>query len=163
MNYKIESNNTIKNVTTSAVFSKIDTLLEYEEYKKWLANGNTPTPEFSASEILVNAKELKINELKTTFLGSLSTCFTCSNNIKMDATESAVAKFEKGLSLATDLNESTVYIIDFHNVKHVNISLADAKIMILEIAKNTRTHHEDFNDKRILVMNAETVEAVNLI
>lgn len=39
----------------------------------------------------------------------------------------------------------------------------DAKAMILEMVKNIRTKLEDFNDKRILVMNAATVEAVNLI
>lgn len=161
--YKIINGNQIQNTETNAVFHQIDTLPEYEEYKQWLANGNTPEPEFSTSELLKIAQDSKISIFKKEHTDALKSGFVCSNNIKMDTTEAAVTKFENAYKLAVDLSEASMYVIDFNNAKHLNISLDDAKTMILEIAKNIRTHHESFNDKRISVMNAVTVEEVNLI
>ena len=40
-------------------------LIEAEEYKQWLAEGNTPEPEFTEEELAQQELEVKIAEAKT--------------------------------------------------------------------------------------------------
>ena len=158
--YKIINKDKIKNTASGAVFHQIDTLPEYEEYKLWLAEGNTPAPEFSASEILVNAKTLKINELKTASSESLGVGFTCSNNIKIDADYSSVGFLKAVYDRAVRKSFSSLDITDFNNNENVGITLENTALMIDELDDNIANLRKIFIDKRILVMNAENVEAV---
>lgn len=46
-------------------------LIEAEEYKRWLSEGNTPEPEFTDAELLMNAKEAKSNTIRQAYENAL--------------------------------------------------------------------------------------------
>ena len=53
--YKLQ-NNLIKRLSDGASIPFADGNRDYEEYKQWLAEGNTPEPEFTDEETLNNLK-----------------------------------------------------------------------------------------------------------
>ena len=58
------SNNGLSVVGTRDDGTMISYLIEAEEYQQWLAEGNTPEPEFTEEELVQQAIQDKINEAK---------------------------------------------------------------------------------------------------
>ena len=55
--YKLQ-NQSIKRLSDGASIPFADGNTDYEEYKQWLAEGNTPEPEFTAEELLLQEQSL---------------------------------------------------------------------------------------------------------
>ena len=49
--YKLNGTNSVKKLADGAYIPFIDGNMDYEEYKLWLAEGNTPEPEFTEEEL----------------------------------------------------------------------------------------------------------------
>ena len=50
--YKLIGTISVKRLTDGACIPFVDGNIDYEEYKQWLANGNTPEAEFTDAELL---------------------------------------------------------------------------------------------------------------
>jgi len=67
--YQLQSDNTVKNLSTGMKIPLVDGNMDYEEYKQWLLDGGVPMPEFTALELAQNAINLKwyiVNTFKST-------------------------------------------------------------------------------------------------
>jgi hypothetical protein len=64
--------NTVKELENSYLVNGVSTITKevgatgYDKVQDWIAEGNTPDPEFTEAEILQNAKDAKIAEIKAT-------------------------------------------------------------------------------------------------
>ena len=61
---KVKEFENIYLVNDSISIPKDDSNKDYKEVLEWIAEGNTPDPEFTEAEILQNAKDAKIKELE---------------------------------------------------------------------------------------------------
>ena len=62
--YKLIGTELVKRLADGAFIPFADGNRDYEDYKLWLEEGNTPEPEFTKEEIIQGAINLKINEAK---------------------------------------------------------------------------------------------------
>ena len=49
--YKLIGTNIVKRLADGACIPLVDGNIDYEEYKLWIAEGNTPEPEFTDEEL----------------------------------------------------------------------------------------------------------------
>ena len=70
--YKLQQNS-IKRLSDGASIPFADGNIDYEEYKQWLLEGNTPEPEFTAEELAVNTQNELIAHFKSLYLGVIYT------------------------------------------------------------------------------------------
>ncbi|MEO6146722.1 MAG: DUF4376 domain-containing protein [Sulfuriferula sp.] len=81
--YKL-SKNSIKRTTDNASIPLDPANRDYAEYLEWVALGNMPTPQFTAADLLANAKTAKNTELEQAFgaaatadIAYMGTVFQC--------------------------------------------------------------------------------------
>ena len=60
--YKSIGINSVKRLSDNACIPFADGNIDYEEYKLWLADGNTPEPEFTEEELAQKELQTKIAE-----------------------------------------------------------------------------------------------------
>lgn len=60
--YKLIGTNIVKRLADGACIPLVDGNIDYEEYKLWIAEGNTPEPEFTEEELAQKAIQDKIYE-----------------------------------------------------------------------------------------------------
>ena len=60
--YKLIGTKSVKRLADGAYIPFADGNRDYEEYKLWIAEGNTPEPEFTEAEIQRQELQVKINE-----------------------------------------------------------------------------------------------------
>lgn len=60
--YKLIGQNLVKRLTDGAYIPFADGNRDYEDYKQWLSEGNTPEPEFTAEELAQKELQTKITE-----------------------------------------------------------------------------------------------------
>lgn len=63
--YKLIGTKSVKRLADGAYIPFADGNRDYEEYKLWLEEGNTPEPEFTEEEIKVSTLNKQIQEAKT--------------------------------------------------------------------------------------------------
>ena len=63
--YKLIGQNSVKRLTDGACIPFVNGNTDYEIYKQWLAEENTPEPEFTEEEIKVSTLNKQIQEAKT--------------------------------------------------------------------------------------------------
>lgn len=68
--YKLIGTNSVKRLADGACIPFADGNRDYEEYKQWIAEGNTPEPEFTEAELAEQTKQVRISELKQLLAGS---------------------------------------------------------------------------------------------
>lgn len=62
--YKLNRTNSVKRLSDGAYIQFANGNRDYEEYKQWLSEGNTPEPEFCEEEIVAQELAKKIQEAK---------------------------------------------------------------------------------------------------
>ena len=62
--YKLIGTNSVQRVADGACIPFANGNRDYEEYKLWLAEGNTPEPEFTEEELKVSTLNKQIQEAK---------------------------------------------------------------------------------------------------
>ena len=60
--YKLIGINSVKRLADGAFVPFADGNIDYEQYKQWLEEGNTPEPEFTDEEIKTNELNQKVQE-----------------------------------------------------------------------------------------------------
>ncbi len=60
--YKLQGTNGVKRLADGAFVPFADGNSDYEQYKQWIEEGNTPEPEFTDEEIKTNELNQKIQE-----------------------------------------------------------------------------------------------------
>ena len=63
--YKTIGTNSVKRLADGAYIPFADGNTDYEEYKQWLSEGNTPEPEFTEEELRITSINKQIQEAKT--------------------------------------------------------------------------------------------------
>ena len=63
--YKLIGQNSVKRLADGAHIPFNDVNIDYQEYKKWLSEGNIPEPEFTDEELLITSINKQIQESKT--------------------------------------------------------------------------------------------------
>lgn len=63
--YKLIGTNSIKRLADVACIPFADGNIDYEDYKLWLLEGNTPEPEFTEEELQLTSINKQIQEAKT--------------------------------------------------------------------------------------------------
>ena len=63
--YKLIGTNSVKRLADGACIPFADGNRDYENYKQWLIEGNTPEPEFTEEEIKIKDLNKQIQEAKT--------------------------------------------------------------------------------------------------
>lgn len=82
--YKLIGINSVKRLTDGACIPFADDNIDYVEYKLWLAEGNTPEPEFTEEELAQQAKDKQIADAKAYLL---STDYKFTADYDKDTTE----------------------------------------------------------------------------
>ena len=67
--YKLIGTNSVKRLVDGAFIPFTDGNIDYEEYKLWLAEGNTPEPEFTDEELLSIELQFEVSKA-TLYLNS---------------------------------------------------------------------------------------------
>ena len=63
--YKLTGLNSVKRLTDGACIPFANGNMDYEEYKVWLDEGNTPKPEFTVEELNLQEVQVKLTEYKS--------------------------------------------------------------------------------------------------
>lgn len=64
INYKLIGINSVKRLVDGACIPFADGNRDYEEYKQWISEGNTPEPEFTEEELMIKEINSQIQEAK---------------------------------------------------------------------------------------------------
>ena len=86
----------------------------YQEYQKWLKEGNQPDPPYTLDEY----KKIKKGEIKQAFLNAFNQGYETSLGIKVDCKQQDILNFKGALELAEFQNLSEVTIRDYDNNYH---------------------------------------------
>lgn len=62
--YKLIGTNSVKRLVDGAYIPLADGNRDYEDYKLWLSDGNTPEPEFTEEELVKQEINTKVQEAK---------------------------------------------------------------------------------------------------
>lgn len=152
--YKLQQNS-VKRLSDGASIPFADGNKDYEEYKQWLAKGGIPEPEFTAVELLAQAKETKRNQIRNAFnaqaelpvvVGTVSYHGGFDSASKLDAAKRMV-EASGGLK---------VTFFDTTNLPHV-LTLLEAATVILTIGADYQTKFATKQAKMAQVENATTI------
>lgn len=124
----------VKDTETGACIPNASGNRHWREYQKWVAEGNTPDPIYTDDEIKANQLAEQQANINNAFVDDISHMVKCEVNgvtYEMDATNDSASRLKSGIDLAVLLGESTIDIVDYHNMIHYSVPLEDA----LEICK----------------------------
>ena len=62
--YKLIGTESVQRLVDGACIPFADGNIDYEEYKQWLSEGNTPEPEFTEEELRIKEINIQIQEAK---------------------------------------------------------------------------------------------------
>lgn len=63
--YKLIGTNSVKRLSDGAYIPLTNENVDYEEYKQWILEGNTPEPEFTEEELRIKEINIQISEAKS--------------------------------------------------------------------------------------------------
>jgi len=158
--YKLHQNG-VKRLSDGASIPFANGNRDYEEFKQWLSEGNTPEPEFTAAELLTNAKEIKLQELETAFTVATSLPVTVGTKSYNGGKESAQA-IRDYVQLVQESAGTEFTIWDSSNVI-ATYPLAEANAIKLAVATAVAQGEFNLRMKKNAVNDATTIEAVNAV
>lgn len=136
-------------------------LVEADEYKQWLLDGNTPEPEFTEQELLANAKESKKTQIRNEFNASQELSVTVNGVDYSGGFDSAI-KLDAAKRLVEVLGAIEVTFYDVRNVGNV-LSLAEAQYVVATIAMDYQTKFGIKQVRMVAVENATTIQEVEVV
>jgi hypothetical protein len=86
----------------------------YQEYQKWLKEGNQPDPPYTLDEY----KRIKKGEIKQAFLNAFNQGYKTTLGIKVDCKQQDILNFKGALELAKAQNKRKLVIRDYNNNYH---------------------------------------------
>ena len=109
---------------------------------------------------LGDAKTAKLAAINAAFVAALDKGFAVSLGFKMDATLEDLQKLKTAYDFAVLLGEATMVVVDYGNVPHPDLPLADVETVLKEVGGNYRALYMTKQQLRGQVNAAATVEAV---
>ena len=109
---------------------------------------------------LDDLKVLQVQSISLAFEAMLLAGFVTSLKIKMDATLESLQKLKTGYDFAVLTGSSDMTIVDYDNVAHVGLPLADVVTLLKEVGSNYQALYSKKQTLRGQVMAATTPEAV---
>jgi len=134
---------------------------DYEEYKQWLSEGNTPEPEFTEVELQANAKNAKQTQIRNEFNTSQEAPVVV-NTISYSGGFDSAIKLDAAKRLVEALGATEVTFYDVSNVGHI-LSLVDAQNVITAIAMDYQTKFGIKQARMVAVENATTIQEVEVV
>jgi hypothetical protein len=134
-------------------------LIEAAETKGWqdVSKAWPPPPS------LADAKARQIDSIKAGFETVLDSGYQTSFGFRMDATLEALQKLKTGYDFARLMNEATMPVVDYDNLPHANLPLADVEKIMQEVGGHYRSQYMLKQQLRGQVGAASTVEAVQAV
>lgn len=136
--------------------------IEAKEYKAWLEEGNIPEPEFTAVELLANAKAKKTQEIETAYHTAL-TADVVYMATTFQADESSIKVLNDTI---TALDATTApagfYWLDKANNK-VPMTYAELKGLATAIALRGQALFGTRFDKKVAIIAALTIAEVEAV
>ena len=120
----------------------------------------------NAGDDLVDAQNAKIAEINAVFDATVREPVLIDVNgttYRMDGQENSARRMDEGVELAERAGETSIDIIDYDNVPHVGISLADGKEIATQQGLAYRANYYKRAQLRYLVMQAGGIEALDAI
>jgi hypothetical protein len=121
------------------------------------------TGQWPASPNLENAKSFQIKLICQSINAALAAGLMTSLSIKMDTKLADIHQLKAGYDLAVLLGETTMSIVDYDNVVHTALPLADIETIMGEVGANYRTQFFKKQQYRAAIDAATTPEAVAAI
>lgn len=123
----------------------------------------TNTLSFKDFRTFTQLQEAKIAEIKAAFSTAVSSGFTCTNTITMDADISDILALKAGYDLAIALGQTTMDITDYNNADHTSLAVADVFTMITELGVNYNTLRTKKNALRTQALAATTQAELEVV
>ena len=123
--YKLIGTKSVKRLADGAYIPFADGNRDYEEYKNWLSEGNTPEPEFTEEELAQQELEAKIAEAKAEIARQLETLtVTTANGNTFDADNQARLDMQNAITAS-----------DFLGVTQTTWRMADDSEVLIELSE----------------------------
>jgi len=149
----------------------------YQEIQEWIAQGNTPEPEFTDAELLDKAKQQAKERVKNGFITDSNLPVTV-NVTDLLTTTTADYNFVGGYESAQMLDGKRKLIqesfalglittddVDFRLVdgSKILVSMADATNIVLSIANAYEVQFSKYKDLKLQIVNATTAAELDVV
>jgi len=112
---------------------------------------------------LGDAKAAKLAGINAAFDDALGKGFAVSLGFSMDATLEDLQKLKTAYDFAVLMGEATMVVVDYDNVAHPNLPMADVETIMKDVGGNYRTLYMLKQQLRGQVQAATTAEMVNTV
>jgi len=126
----------------------------------WTLNADGTIAKCPIVNSLDEIKALQVAFVSQAFNADLTKGFMVSLGFKMDATMDALQKLKIGYDFAVLTSSSHMTIVDYDNVAHVDLPLADVVTLLKEVGSNYQALYVKKQTLKGQVMAATTPEAV---
>ena len=130
---------------------------------EWILSPDQTIVKQSFAPVVVSIEDLK-NQAMTTINASfdavLAAGYMTTLSIKKDTKLADIYQLKTGFDLAVLLGETTMSIVDYDNVVHTALPLADIETIMGEVGANYRTQFFKKQQYRAAIAAATTPEAV---
>jgi hypothetical protein len=109
------------------------------------------------------AKADQLTAVQQAFYNDLAKGFTLTLGYKMDATLAALQQLKSAYDLSVMLGAANMTVIDYDNVAHPNLPLADVETILKEAGSHTQALFLQKHALRTEIAAATTVEAVQAV
>lgn len=159
--YKILNQYQILRLSDNCIIPVDNKNLDYQSYIQWLNDGNTPSPQYTDTELLANAKKDKENLIREEYESDCLSPVDVLGVTYNGGFESAI-KLDAARRLVEAAGLPTVTFFDIDNNGH-NLSLADALQVCIAVGASFQTKLARKQSAFNAIASALTIEEVNQI
>ncbi len=158
--YKLQEN-TILRLSDNASIPLTNGNIDYEEYKQWLVDGNTPEPEFTDAELLQQARASKLQQIEDDYIASEEQTVEVSG-VTYYGGASSVEAIDSYVRLNRLAGNTTHNIWDVNGVEH---TLSDSEVdgVIVAIGVQASTNKFNKKNRKVALAVATTIAEVEVI
>lgn len=129
--------------------------------QEWIAQGNTPEPQFTDAELLANTKTTQKNIVKASFEAACEE-LVVDNGISYNGGYESAIKLDSAKRLAETLGLTTVTFFDIDNIGH-NLTIAEAANVVSAIGVKYQQDFSKHQALKVQIDNATTIDEIDAI